>query len=44
MAMTMFMLLLIAIFTGIVLWVFGPGRKARFEKDARIPLDDDKSE
>ena len=44
MAMTIFMLLLIAIFTGIVLWVFGPGRKARFEKDARIPLDDDKSE
>ena len=44
MAMAMFMLLLIATFTSIVLWVFGRGRKARFEKDARIQLDDDKSE
>jgi cbb3-type cytochrome oxidase subunit 3 len=44
MAMTIFMLLLIAAFTGIVLWVFGRSRKARFEKDARIPLDDDKSQ
>ena len=44
MVMTMFLLLLIATFTGIVLWVYGRGRKARFEKDARIPLDDDKSQ
>ena len=44
MAMTMFMLLLIATFTGIVVWVFGRGRKARFEKDARVPLDDDKGQ
>jgi len=44
MAMTIFLLLLIATFTGIVVWVFGRGRKARFEKDARIPLDDDKSQ
>ena len=44
MVMTMFLLLLIATFTGIVLWVFGRSRKARFEKDARIPLDDDRSQ
>jgi cytochrome c oxidase cbb3-type subunit IV len=27
---------------GIVIWVFGRKRKARFEAEARIPLDDDK--
>jgi cbb3-type cytochrome oxidase subunit 3 len=29
-----------AAFIGIVVWVFGRQRKARFEKDARIPFDD----
>jgi cytochrome c oxidase cbb3-type subunit 4 len=32
--------LLIAAFVGIVIWAFGRKRKARFEKDARIPFDD----
>jgi cbb3-type cytochrome oxidase subunit 3 len=31
-----------AAFIGIVIWVFGRRRKARFEASARIPLDDDK--
>lgn len=42
MAMTIFLLLLIAAFVGIVVWVFGRARKARFAKGSRIPLDDDK--
>jgi cytochrome c oxidase cbb3-type subunit 4 len=35
--------LLIAAFVGVVVWAFGRKRKARFEKDARIPLDDGKN-
>jgi cytochrome c oxidase cbb3-type subunit 4 len=34
-----YLLILIAAFIGIVVWVFGRKRKARFEKDARIPFD-----
>jgi LPXTG-motif cell wall-anchored protein len=37
---TIYLLILIAAFIGIVIWVFGRKRKARFAKDARIPLDD----
>ena len=36
------LLILIAAFIGIVVWVFGRKRKERFAKDARIPLDDGK--
>lgn len=32
-------LMLILIFVAIVIWVFGRKRKARFEKDARIPFE-----
>ena len=39
MDMTIYLLILIAAFVGIVIWVFGRKRKARFEKDARIPFD-----
>jgi cytochrome c oxidase cbb3-type subunit IV len=39
---TIYLLVLIAAFVGIVVWVFGRKRKARFEKDARIPLDNGK--
>ena len=39
MGMTIFLLLLVAAFTAIVIWVFAPGRKARFAKYSRIPLD-----
>jgi cytochrome c oxidase cbb3-type subunit 4 len=37
-----YLLILIAAFVGIVVWAFGRKRKARFEKDARIPFDDGK--
>jgi cytochrome c oxidase cbb3-type subunit 4 len=42
MAATIYLLILVAVFIGIVIWVFGRKRKARFEADARIPLDDKK--
>jgi cytochrome c oxidase cbb3-type subunit IV len=42
MAWTIYLLVLIAAFTGIVIWAFGRKRKARFEADARIPLNRDK--
>lgn len=36
---TTYLLILIAAFIGIVIWVFARKRKARFEANARIPLD-----
>ena len=42
MAVTIYLLVLVAAFTGIVIWVFGRKRKSRFEAKARIPLDEDK--
>ena len=42
MAATIYLLILVAAFIGIVIWVFGRKRKARFEANARIPLDDNK--
>ena len=42
MAATIYLLILVAAFIGIVIWVFGRKRKGRFEADARIPLDDNK--
>jgi cytochrome c oxidase cbb3-type subunit 4 len=44
MAGTIYLLILVAAFVGIVVWVFSRKRKARFEADARIPLDDEKGE
>lgn len=35
-------LLLIVAFIAIVVWAFGRKRKARFEKDAKIPFEGDK--
>jgi cbb3-type cytochrome oxidase subunit 3 len=35
------LLLLIAAFAAIVIWVFGRNRKARFAKYSRIPLDEE---
>ena len=40
MVMSILLLLLIAAFTAIIVWVFGRNRKARFAKDARIPFDE----
>ena len=37
-----YLLMLIAAFVGIAVWVFGRKRKARFAKDAQIPLEDGK--
>ena len=34
--------LIIAAFIGVVIWAFGRKRKARFEKDAKIPFEKDK--
>ncbi|MGI9433578.1 MAG: cbb3-type cytochrome oxidase subunit 3 [Geminicoccaceae bacterium] len=31
----------ICLFAGIIAWAFWPSNKARFEKDAQIPFDDD---
>ena len=39
---TIYLLILIAAFAGIVIWAFGRQRKKPFEKDARIPFEDDK--
>ena len=44
MGMTVLLLLLIAAFTAIVVWVFGRDRKARFAKNARIALDEKSQE
>ena len=43
MAGTIYLLILVVAFVGIVIWVFGRKRKARFEANARIPLRDAKS-
>ena len=40
--LSLYHLLLIVAFIGIVIWAFGRKRKARFEKDARIPFEDGK--
>ena len=41
MAGTIYLLILVVAFVGIVIWVFGRKRKARFEANALIPLRDD---
>jgi cytochrome c oxidase cbb3-type subunit 4 len=40
MSVTVYLLLLIALFVGVVIWAFGRKRKARFERDAKIPFED----
>jgi cytochrome c oxidase cbb3-type subunit IV len=42
MTLTVYYLLLIAAFVGIVIWAFSRNRKARFEKDGKIPFDSSK--
>lgn len=37
---TFYLLGLIAVFIGVVIWAFGRKRKKRFEQDARIPFDE----
>jgi cytochrome c oxidase cbb3-type subunit 4 len=43
MELTIYHGILIVVFIGIVIWAFGRRRKARFERDARIPFDADKT-
>lgn len=35
-----YLVILIALFIGIVWWAFGPSRKKRFERDGNIPFKD----
>jgi cytochrome c oxidase cbb3-type subunit 4 len=37
---TLYLLILFIAFIGIVVWAFGRKRKARFERDARIPFEE----
>jgi cytochrome c oxidase cbb3-type subunit 4 len=39
MNLTLYHWIIIAAFIGVVIWAFGRKRKARFEKDAKIPFD-----
>jgi cytochrome c oxidase cbb3-type subunit 4 len=39
MNLTLYHGIIIAAFIGVVIWAFGRKRKARFEKDAKIPFD-----
>ena len=40
MELTTYHLIIIVAFVGVVIWAFGRRRKARFEKDAKIPFED----
>ena len=40
MELTIYHWILLAVFVGIVVWVFSRKRKGRFEKDAQIPFED----
>ena len=40
--MTLYLLILMAAFVGILVWVLARKRKARFDKDAKLPFDGDK--
>ena len=44
MGMAILLLLLVAAFTAIVIWVLGRKRKARFAKYSRIPFDEESRE
>jgi cytochrome c oxidase cbb3-type subunit IV len=39
---TIYHVILIVAFVGIVIWAYSRKRKARFDKDAKIPFDDGK--
>jgi cbb3-type cytochrome oxidase subunit 3 len=44
MTLTVYLLLLIGAFAAILIWAFGRKRKARFEKDGKIPFESGKDE
>lgn len=35
-----YLLVLVGLFVGVLVWAFGRKRKKRFEQDARIPFDE----
>lgn len=37
---TVYLLILVALFAGIVIWAFGRKRKKRFDEDAKLPFRD----
>jgi cytochrome c oxidase cbb3-type subunit 4 len=37
---SIYLVILVVLFVGIVAWVFGRKRKARFDQDAKIPFED----
>jgi cytochrome c oxidase cbb3-type subunit 4 len=37
---TVYLLILVALFAGIVIWAFGRRRKKRFDEDAKLPFRD----
>ena len=37
---TVYLLILVALFAGIIIWAFGRKRKKRFEDDAKLPFRD----
>lgn len=43
-ARSLISVLALAAFLAIVLWVYSPSRRERFERDARLPVDDDGAE
>jgi cytochrome c oxidase cbb3-type subunit IV len=38
--LTIYLIALVVLFVGIVVWAFGRRRKARFEQDAKLPFQD----
>ena len=38
---TIYLVVLVVLFVGIVVWAFGRRRKSRFERDAKIPFEDE---
>ena len=40
-AYTIYTIVLMALFIGVLFWAFGKKRKKRFEKDAEIPFQDE---
>ena len=43
-ARSLWVVWLMLLFLAIVAWVYRPGSRKRFEKDAKIPLEDDRPE
>jgi cytochrome c oxidase cbb3-type subunit 4 len=42
MELTVYLVILVIAFAGVIIWAFGRKRRKRFEQDARIPFEDEK--